>query len=251
MAPPLLIVLQLIFTLLVLSPDAQCATISDSSPKAIPSPTQSATVAFSSPPVAVDPCGPSVPDPRVVNSCGNSDDSFLSNTTSGGPEPYAVQCLSNGTISNGSFNQGICIALIPQICARMTADTPSAPYTQNKWIWFNGEGCSAGYWLPGLYQGTNSAGQPVTVKPARITDPGSCELEIFGSMFDVCFASDEYDLATVNLAELPSETGTGAPAPGGSAPGYPSYIIAPQQVGGCEDAMCYNTESLRVACNCF
>lgn len=70
-------------------------------------------------------------------------------------------------------------------------------------------------------------------------------------MFDVCFDSDEYDMATVNLAKLLSETGTGAPAPGGSAPGIPSYIIAPQQIGGCEDAMCYNADSVRVSCNCF
>ena len=108
-----------------------------------------------------------------------------------------------------------------------------------------------GYWLPGPYQITNSAGQKVTVKPARITDEGGCEIEIFESMFDVCFDSDEYDMATVNLAELPSEASTGAPAPGGSAPGYPSYIIAPQQVGGCEDTICYNADSVRVSCNCF
>ena len=58
------------------------------------------------------------------------------------------------------------------------------------------------------------------------------------------FDGDEYDMATVNLAELPSEIGTGAPAPGGSALGYPSYIIAPQQVGGCEKAICYNANSM-------
>ena len=108
-----------------------------------------------------------------------------------------------------------------------------------------------GYWLPGPYQDINSAGQEIPVEPARITDQENCELEIFGAMFDLCFLGDRYDMATVNLAELPSENGTGAPAPGGSAAGYPSYIIAPQQVGGCEDAMCYNVDSVRVACNCL
>ena len=247
----LLMTLPLVSVLVTLSPDVQCATISGSSSNAIASQTQSATLTATSVPVAVDPCGPSVPDPRVINSCSNSDNSFLSNTTTGGPEPYAVQCLSNRTALDTVFNQDNCIALIPLICARMTDDTASAPYTQNKWIWFNTQGCSMGYWLPGPYQGTNSAGQKVTVKPARITDEGGCEIEIFESMFDVCFDSDEYDMATVNLAELPSVTGTGAPAPGGSAPGYPSYIIAPQQVGGCEDTYCYNADSVRVACNCF
>ena len=70
-------------------------------------------------------------------------------------------------------------------------------------------------------------------------------------MFGVCFESDEYDMTTVNLAELPTETGTGASASGGSAQGYPSYIIAPQQVGGCGDTICYNADAVRVACNCF
>ena len=108
-----------------------------------------------------------------------------------------------------------------------------------------------GYWLPGPYQSINSAGQEVSVKPARITDQASCELEIFGAMFELCFDGDKYDMATVNLAKLPSENSTGAPAPGGSARGYPSYIIAPQQVGGCDDAICYDVDSVRVACNCF
>ena len=200
---------------------------------------------------SVDPCGPSVPDPRVLNSCSNSNDSFLSNTTTGGPEPYAVQCLSNGTTSDTNFDPNDCLALIPSVCARMTDDTPSAPYTQNKWIWFNTLGCSIGYWLPGPYQGTNSAGQTVTVKPSRITDEVGCVAGIFESMFEVCFVSDKYDMATVNLAELPTETGTGVAAAGGSAQGYPSYIMAPQQVGGCEDSICYNNDTVRVACNCL
>ena len=191
---------------------------------------------------SVDPCGPPVPDPRVLNSCSNSADSLLSNT---------VQCLSNGTTSDTDFDPNDCLAIIPSVCARMTDDTPSAPYTQNKWIWFKTQGCGIGYWLPGPYQGTNSAGQTVTVKPSRITDEDGCVAGIFESMFEVCFDSDEYDTATVNLAELPTETGIGAPALGGSAQGYPSYIIAPQQVGGCEDAICYNADTVRVACNCF
>ena len=34
-------------------------------------------------------------------------------------------------------------------------------------------------------------------------------------MIDVCLTSDEYEMAKLNLAELPSEVGTGAPVPGG------------------------------------
>ena len=200
---------------------------------------------------SVDPCGPSIPDPRVLSSCSDSNDTILSNTTSGGPEPYAVQCLSNGTPSDTDFDSNDCLILIPSVCARMTDDTPSAPYTQSKWIWFNAQSWSIGYWLPGPYQGTNSAGQTITVKPSRITYEDGYVAGIFESMLGVCFESDEYDMATVNLAELPTEAGTGAPASGGSAQGYPSYIIAPQQVGGCEDTICYNADAVRVACNCF
>ena len=89
------------------------------------------------------------------------------------------------------------------------------------------------------------------VKPARITNEENCELEIFGSAFGVCFASDKYDVATVNLAELPSETETGAPAAGGSARGYLFIIMAPQLVGVREDAICHNADSVRVACKCI
>ena len=46
-----------------------------------------------------------------------------------------------------------------------------------------------------------------------------------------------YDMATVNLVELPSKTWVGAPAPRASAPCYPSYTIAPQQVEACEDTI--------------
>lgn len=55
-------------------------------------------------------------------------------------------------------------------------------------------------------------------------------------------------MATVNLAELPSETRTGAPAAGGSARGYPSCIMPLQQVRGCENAVSYDAEFVRVAC---
>lgn len=89
------------------------------------------------------------------------------------------------------------------------------------------------------------------MEPARITDQERCESTIFASLIDVCFMSDEYDMATVNLAELPSEAGTGAPVSGGSAPGYPSYIIAPQQVGGCEDTIYCNIDSVRIVGRCF
>lgn len=41
---------------------------------------------------------------------------------------------------------------------------------------------------------------------------------------------------------------TGAPAGGGSARGYPSCIMALQQVGGCKNAVCYDAEFVRVAC---
>lgn len=80
----------------------------------------------------------------------------------------------------------------------------------------------------------------------RITDQDDCETEILGSVFNVCFDYDEYDMVTVNLAELPSETGTGAPGQG-----YLSYVIALQQAGDYEDAICYNADSVRVSCNCF
>ena len=52
------------------------------------------------------------------------------------------------------------------------------------------------------------------MEPARITDQEGCESAI-PSVIDVCLMSDDYDMATVNLAELPSKAGTGAHAPGG------------------------------------
>lgn len=251
MASLLSIALALVLASVTRSPSAQCATTPGSSSKPIASQTQSAALPATSAAAAIDPCGLSVPDPRVINSCGNSDDIFLSNTARFGLEPYAVQCLSNGTYPNTHFNQDNCVALIPSICALMTKDDTSALYTQTKWIWFNIQGCSIGCWVPGPYQGTNNAEQKVTVKPTRITVQDGCQVEVFGSIFHACFDSDEYDMATVNLAELPSETGTGAPVPGGSAPGFPSYSNARQQVGGCEDTTCYNADSVRVSCNCF
>ena len=58
------------------------------------------------------------------------------------------------------------------------------------------------------------AGLRVIVELARLTDQEGCESAI-PSVIDVCLMSDEYDMATIHLAELPSEAGTGAHAPGG------------------------------------
>lgn len=103
----------------------------------------------------------------------------------------------------------------------MTNDTPSTPYMRTKWFYFNDQGCSVSYWLPGPHQGTNNVGQKVTVKTARDTKEEICELKSFGSVFGVCFASDRYDIATVTFA------------------------------GGCDDAICYNTDSVRFAYDRF
>lgn len=78
---------------------------------------------------------------------------------------------------NTNFNQDICAAL--------------RSVSQNKRIWFSAQRCSAGYWLPGSYQVINSAGQRVTVEPARITDQEVCESAIFAFMINICFMSDE------------------------------------------------------------
>lgn len=47
---------------------------------------------------------------------------------SGREEILAVQCPSSRITPDTNFNQDICAALIPQICARMTDDAASAPY---------------------------------------------------------------------------------------------------------------------------
>ena len=93
--------------------------------------------------------------------------------------------------------------------------------------------------------------QEVPIKPARITYQLNCDLETFGAVFDLYLAGDHCVMATVNLAELLSENATGPPAPGGSTTGYPPYIIASQQVDDRDDAMCYNVDLVKVACDCF
>ena len=130
---------------------------------------------------------PSVPDPHLINSCGNSDHSFIENTKSGGPEPYAIHCSKNGTIPGVISIPENCENPIIEKCTRITADILPAPYTRSKWIWLNNQVCSVGYWLPGLHQSINSAGQRVTVKAAQIMDQESCKTEISGYSFDLCF----------------------------------------------------------------
>ena len=58
-----------------------------------------------------------------------------------------------------------------------------------------------------------------------------------------------YKIWQLDLAELPSKTGVGDPAPVGSAPCCPSYMNALQQVKDCEDTISDSNESVRVACN--
>ena len=69
-------------------PEPQCPVCNDFRLFMIFAPSiQSVTLTTTSAPAGVVPCGPSAPDPGAINFCSNSDYSFLSNPTSGGPEP--------------------------------------------------------------------------------------------------------------------------------------------------------------------
>ena len=80
-------------------------------------------------------------------------------------------------------------------------------------------------------------------------DEDKCETGAIRSPSDLCVVI--CDLATVNLVELRGKTGVGAPASGGPAPCYPSYIIVPQQAKDYDDTISDSRKPVRVVCNLF
>ena len=152
--------------------------------KAIASETQSATPAGSSPSVAVDPCSLLVPEPRVINPSSNSNNSFLSNTTTSSLELYSVHCLTNRSWTELQPRR---LQSSHSLYLRLheTDDSPSAPCRR-----------------------TNRSGSTVRTVAWAPSFLGPLRVSIVlgrrsrSSMYEVCFAGDEYDMATVNLTVL-------------------------------------------------
>ena len=155
-----------------------------------------------------DACGPKIPDPRVTDSC----DSFVQQVNS--PNPYGVQCLSDGTKNQVNLTQ--CESIIPVLCSNEFQHA-------GEWVWATLDGCSLGSFLP-----------PESYTGAAQWPPQlNCEELIYGAMAEACFdGSSQYNVAAVNLQSLPNANSLGAAV----NVGYPSYLIEYAQPRDVSDA---------------
>ena len=182
-------------------------------------------------PIETDPCGPAVQDPYTPPTCNDNrngssvedfdnindlgyDPSYVYQVAT--PAPYGVQCL-NSSSSSASIKTKSCKLTTTDICEKIR----SRHSPHGKWVWssIGGAGCAMGYWLP-KYDG--SAPAPDTTR---------CEDGIYGTMLDLCTSLEDnyygvFNIAAVNLEQLPSTNGTGIQVNAG----YPSYIIAPAPI---------------------
>lgn len=156
-----------------------------------------------------DECGPTIPDPRVPDSCGSYVD-----VSTGGAMPYNASCLNDGT--GAVLDLTSCEDLIQAACAERFRHA-------GEWVWASSAGCSMGTYLPPR---KNPDGTPTGA--ARWPSSSNCEALIFGSMLDVCAGpGHKYNTIAVNLPVLPNNTpkGTGRQVNAG----YGSYLITPYQ----------------------
>ena len=146
-----------------------------------------------------DACGPKIPDPTVPDSCDTPVEQVDT------PAAYGVQCL-NDTSTNTAVNLTSCAILIPELCSNQWQNPGS-------WVWLASNGCAVGSYLP-----------PATVQgAAKWPAEDQCEDLIYASMVDDCiYSGDSWNIAAVNLKELPSSATIGQAVNAG----YGSYLVA-------------------------
>lgn len=162
----------------------------------------------------VDECGPKIPDPNVEDSCYSPVQRVDT------PSAYGVLC-QNDTIST-PLNVTSCGELIPIMCAQEWQQP-------GQWLWISNNECSLGSFLS-PYNG--SAQWPSAI---------DCELLIYASMVNECaYSGIPYNIASVNLKELPQNIGQGSNQVIGTGAavnvGYGSYIVADRQLRNLSDA---------------
>ena len=147
-----------------------------------------------------DACGPKTPDPSVPDSC----DTYVPQVQA--PAAYGVQCLHNA--GQPALNLTTCANLIPIMCTQEWQHP-------GEWVWATADGCSFGSFLPN---------DPNAAQPPQ---EAACEVLIYGAMLETCGGTDnsQYNIAAVNLVQLPDNSGTGQQVNSG----YPSYLITPSQ----------------------
>ncbi|KAL8692448.1 MAG: hypothetical protein Q9224_003954 [Gallowayella concinna] len=190
-----------------------------------------------------DPCGPTVQDGTVFDTCTVDPDGRPNVNGSAlvyysdYPGAYSVQCLPfphNGTAGgdNSSFTEApmrttqqlnltACEANYEKFCGSI-AETNVSSAPQSQWIWNDwAPGCAMAMWLPG---DENPSGEASGRAP--YPDTVRCEYGIFRMMALQCgdYTGPDSQIASVNVARFQGNGSTGMQVNSG----YPSYIIAPE-----------------------
>ncbi len=175
------------------------------------------TDAAAAAPSGPDQCGPTIPDPRVPDSC----DSYVDISTKGAM-PYNASCLNDGT--GAVLDMNSCEELIGVMCSNEFQHA-------GEWVWASNNGCSLGSFLPPQ---NKTDGTPTGA--AKWPEQANCEILIYGSMLSVCTGSgsNQYNTISVNLPVIPNNTPTGKGQQVNA--GYGSYLITPYQPRNQTDA---------------
>ena len=182
-------------------PTTTPATTAPASIVAPPSIPQTSTAASAAPSNG-DPCGPAIQDnPNYPNTCAAKPE--LATT----PQAYGVLCSSGGP---SSVDWTACDKVAEAVCGNIEL----SQYPKEAWVWNDpGTGCAIGTWM------TVAAGTAMTPSTER------CQTLILKAMTDSCSATGAWNVASVNVALMPSFSDvkqTGAQV----NVGYASFIVA-------------------------
>lgn len=125
---------------------------------------------------------------------------------------YYVECDRVTSPPPPELNPSHCLDAIPIICSKLTL-TPPSDLRRRAWIWVELPSCSLGYYLPvtsgGVFPSTEE-----------------CERDIYGLIIERCGFSSQYNVGSINVAQLPKGWEPGLPM----TEGFARYIMAPERL---------------------
>ena len=125
---------------------------------------------------------------------------------------YYVECDRVTSPPPPELNPSHCLDAIPIICSKLTL-TPPSHLRREKWIWVVLPGCSLGYYIPATSGG-------------MLPSTEECEKDIYGLIIERCGFRSQYNVGSINVAQLPKEDQPGLPM----TEGYLRYVMAPERI---------------------
>lgn len=124
-------------------------------------------------------------------------------------ETYNAECARVTSPQLPELNPSRCLDAIPIICFELT-QTPPSHVQRQRWIWVETPGCALAYYVPVTSGGV-------------LPSPEECETDIYGLIIERCAFRPQYNVGSINVAQLPKNDDPGLPI----TEEYLRYLMAP------------------------